>query len=189
MWKSTYKSLLTLWTPCTQRRVLCIVPTENAVYLNTLSVLVNIFYADQATVKTFPYSLSSALFVLRSLDFSSGAECNRRAVSSFNISAFEEVLKALIRVLAKLNIEWPKERWEAPHRKLDECFLTSGQAQPPKRNCWCYRLRRLTCWRSWVPARASCMAKIGIKDKEKKLFCWTAQCHHPAFLVTQSTPL
>ncbi len=136
----------------------------------------------------FPYSLSSALFVLRSLDFSSGAECNRRAVSSFNISAFEEVLKALIRVLAKLSIEWPKERWEAPHSKLDECFLTSGQAQPPKRNCWCYRLRRLTCWRSWVPARASCMAKTGIKDKEKSFsagqpnviiwpFWWHSQHH------------
>lgn len=38
----------------------------------------------------------------------------------------------MIMVVAKRSIEWPKERWETPRSKLDECFLTSGWAQHTK---------------------------------------------------------
>lgn len=47
---------------------------------------------------------------------------------------YEELLEAVTRAIAKLNIEWPSEKQAEPQKsKLDECFLQS-RPPPPRRS-------------------------------------------------------
>ncbi|ROL49822.1 hypothetical protein DPX16_1193 [Anabarilius grahami] len=54
--------------------------------------------------------------------------------SPLHSPASEELLEVLSRAVARLNIDWPAEKQEqAVKSKLDERFLPSRSAQPPRR--------------------------------------------------------